>query len=307
MGIMRVRTALVIVLAAVFGVSAAAMVGLTLRQPAAVSNPETVSVVMVTTDVHRGSVVTLSELTTRECPKELVPPGAITQTEDAAGRVAVNTVTAFRVLVAGDLARQGGGRGLAPLIPSGMRAFTIQTANVSSSMAGFILPGNVVDILLTLTSPQDPHTGGMTTVTLLQGIEVLAVDQRIEAPADNKMDARELRSVTLLVMPEQASLLGLGQNRGTLHLSLRNPEDRSTPDTQPATLARLLPAPSPVPAIVPATKPSSPPAATPNIHVITIINGGTVRRHEIVLPDGPAGGPRERKEAEGEGKTHAGG
>jgi hypothetical protein len=45
--------------------------------------------------------------------------------------------------------------------------------------------------------------------------------------------------VTLLVTPDHAALLDLGQNKGTLHLSLRNPEDSQAAGTRPATLADL--------------------------------------------------------------------
>ena len=79
-------------------------------------------------------------------------------------------------------------------------------------------------------------TGGGSTTTLLQNVEILAVDQRMEAPADNKVKAEDLRSVTLLVTPDQAAKLDLGQNKGTLHLSLRNPEDDLAAKVRPATV-----------------------------------------------------------------------
>ncbi len=65
------------------------------------------------------------------------------------------------------------------------------------------------------------------------------VDQQLEAPAENKVDLDGLRSVTLLVTPEQASLLDLGQNMGQLTLSLRNAEDREEAQTRPTTLADI--------------------------------------------------------------------
>jgi Flp pilus assembly protein CpaB len=84
-----------------------------------------------------------------------------------------------------------------------------------------------VDVLLTIGGGggNDP-TGGGSTTTLLQNVEILAyeivaVDQRVEVPADDKVDAKELRSVTLLVTPDQAARLDLEQNRGTLRLAPR--------------------------------------------------------------------------------------
>src|SRR5262249_33279263 len=76
-----------------------------------------------------------------------------------------------------------------------------------------------------------------STTTLLQSVEILAVDQQLDAPADNKTNPRDLGSVTLLVTPAQAALLDLGQNLGLLTLSLRNPDDKDEAKTTPATLA----------------------------------------------------------------------
>jgi pilus assembly protein CpaB len=121
-----------------------------------------------------------------------------------------------------------------------MRAVTIQTPNISTGVAGFILPGNKVDVLLTVsTSGASDPTGGGSTMTLLQNVEILAVDQRIEAPQDNKMDPKDLRSVTLLVTPVDAARLDLGQNKGTLHLALRNHADTGTEPVELATLTSL--------------------------------------------------------------------
>jgi Flp pilus assembly protein CpaB len=88
--------------------------------------------------------------------------------------------------------------------------------------------------LLTLRGGPDDETGGGSATTLLQAVEILAVDQRLDAPSENRVE--KLRSVTLLVTPDQASLLDLGQNMGTLALSLRNPSDVAKAETEPATV-----------------------------------------------------------------------
>src|SRR5262249_58073430 len=119
--------------------------------------------------------------------------------------------------------------------------FTISTTTHASGVAGFIIPHSRVDVLLTVTRTggQNDPTGGGQTSTLIQDVEILAVDQLVKAPAENRVDPKELRSVTLLVTPQQAAKLDLGQNKGILHLSLRNPEDHAPAVTRPATLADL--------------------------------------------------------------------
>jgi pilus assembly protein CpaB len=199
-----------------------------------------VSIAVAGAAIPRGALVSADSVKMREYPKDLVPAGAITRLEDAVERWVNIPLAKDDPLVEVKLLAKGAG-GITRLIPKGMRAFTIHTPGVESGVAGFILPGSRVDVLLTVSNPGtiDDATGGGSTTTLLQNVEILAVDQRLEAPSENKVDPKELRSVTLLVTPNQAAKLDLGQNKGTLHLSLRHPEDNAPAVTTPATLAEL--------------------------------------------------------------------
>lgn len=236
---MRLRTILMGFVALVFGVSAATGVYI-LNTSSKSAGPQLAGIVVVTTDVSRGTNLTAEMIRIRPWPKELLPTGAITKVEDAVGRTVWIPLVLDEPVLEGKLAAKGTGRGMASLIPRGMRAMTIQTPNVATGVAGFILPGNNVDVLVTLSHMgQEDTTGGGGTLTLLQNVEILAVDQRIEAPSENLIDPKELRSVTLLVSPENAARLDLGQNKGTLSLSLRNPDDSATDAVALATLAEL--------------------------------------------------------------------
>jgi pilus assembly protein CpaB len=70
-------------------------------------------------------------------------------------------------------------------------------------------------------------------------VEILAVDQHLDAPAENKVNPRDMQSVTLLVTPKQATQLDLGQNLGQLSLALRNPEDIAEASTEPYTVNQI--------------------------------------------------------------------
>lgn len=237
---MSLRTLLVGIFAVVFGVAAAVGAYVLSTGGGAAPPVETVSVVVATSDAARGQSLSASTLRRREWPKDALPAGVITEIEDAVDRTVLHPISKGELLLDNNLAPKGSGRGLASIIPDGMRAVTIQTPNVSTGVGGFILPGNKVDVVMTaggMGSPDLP--GGSSTFTLLQNIEVLAVDQRIEAPQDNKIDTKDMRSVTLLVTPADANKLELGQNKGTLHLTLRNPQDNSVDEVEPATLLAL--------------------------------------------------------------------
>jgi pilus assembly protein CpaB len=286
-----VRTVLVILLALVFGVSAALGIN-TLREVAPTPTlPETVPVVVAGEDLPRFATLSASQLRTRDYPKELVPPGALTRPVDCDGRVTLSQIVKDEPILESRLAARGSGRGMGPGIPPGKRAFTIQTPNVSSGVAGFILPGSKVDVLLTV-APPDPQSSALT-VPLLQNVEILAVDQRVDIPAENKVDVKELRSVTLLVTPEEAAKLDLGQNKGTLHLALRNPEDTHVASGRRISLADIgLPMPEkektvPVPAAAP---PKEEPRAAPALLQIRTAHGS--QQGTILLQPVPPGGGR---------------
>jgi pilus assembly protein CpaB len=231
----RPQSIIAIVCAVVLGGSAAVLVRQTIGR-SATSPIETVSVVVATKTIPSGTFVSSDLVKTRDYPKDLAPAGAITKAEDAQDRSAYATIVVGEPLLESKLSPKGQ-RGLASQVADGMRAFTI-TTNVASGVAGFILPGNKVDVLLTFESAGGSHdpTGGGSSTTLLQNVEIMAVDQKVEAPAENRVDTTNLRSVTLLVTPSQAAKLSLGQTKGKLHLTLRNPKDQSEASVRPTTV-----------------------------------------------------------------------
>jgi pilus assembly protein CpaB len=303
---------MVAALALIFGISAAVGVNfLMANRGVDAANVDTVPVQVAAMDIHRGGMITSDLITTREFPKGMVPPGAITKFEDAIDRAVSIPMVKGEPVLDIKLSPKGAGRGLAALVPKGMRAVTIQTPNVATGVAGFVMPGNRVDILLTVSESggEDDSTGGGSTTTLIQRVEILAVDQRIDAPADNKVDVKELRSVTLLVTPNQANLLDLGQNKGTLHLALRNLDDDRDAKARPATLFDLrfrqekpwnerikgvletwAKAHRPSWGVTPPPSSSPPPPALPPILVIRTLRGTTqgmsiMRSHVPVTAD----------------------
>ena len=236
---MKSRTLILVVLALICGASA--VVGVNqLTQGKEVSTVATVSVVTAAKDMPRGSVLSAHVLTVSQWPAGSAPEGALTNVEEAIGRAVFVPLVKGEPLLDAKLASKGAGRGLAAMIPKGMRAFTIRTSHVSAGVGGFIMPGNKVDILLTTNGSglNDP-TGGGATTTLLQNIEILAIAQLLDAPNSNAINPKDMNNVTLLVTPDQAAKLDLGMNKGMLHLTLRNPEDDLEADTRPATMAQL--------------------------------------------------------------------
>jgi pilus assembly protein CpaB len=252
---MNVRTLIVGTLAIVSGLSAMFLVS-ALRKPQTTGQViERGQVIFANADVKPGEEVVETSLEIREVPKTDIPEDAIRTAADALGRAAKTQIDKGDMLRNIKLADKKAGRGMGVTIPAGMRAFTITTPTFSSSLAGFILPHNKVDVLLTVNvqGSNESELGGVITSTLLQNIEVIAVHNATSTPSASKFTPEEARSVTLLVTPDDASLLDLGQNKGTLHLTLRNstdtnmvpPKVKTLKDLGPA-FAKVLPPPPPV-------------------------------------------------------------
>ena len=237
---MPFRTLTLVVLALVCGASAVVGVNQLTNQSQKVASNETVAVIIAAKNMPRGSVLPPQVLTVSQWPLGAAPEGALTSIDQAIERAVLVPLVKGEPLLDSKLASKGAGRGLAAMIPRGMRAFTIRTAHVSAGVGGFIMPGNKVDVLLTTSSSgaHDP-TGGGATTTLLQNIQIQAVAQHLDAPETNTLDPKEMNNVTVLGTPDQAAKLDLGMNKGILHLSLRNPEDDLQADTLPATMAQL--------------------------------------------------------------------
>jgi pilus assembly protein CpaB len=244
---MSMRTVLVVILALVCGITAAIGVGAVMR-PVQAATVETVPVVVAVADVGPYMTLTPLQIKVKELPKDSVPEGAITSIEDALERPLRQPIFKGDLILDKKLAAKGSPQGIVTAIPEsgGMRAVTILTQNLAAGVAGFVLPGSYVDVLLTLTTPTGPNdpSGGAKTFVLLDNVMVLAVMQYVSAPDQNqaKVPAGEVQCVTLLVTEDQAKMVGLAQNKGgVLQLVLRNPNDKSPASHRTLTIADLEP------------------------------------------------------------------
>jgi pilus assembly protein CpaB len=121
-------------------------------------------------------------------------------------------------------------------------------------VAGFVLPGTRVDVLVTL----DPETEGegekpATTRVILQNVQVLASGQKIEKDEEGK--PQTVTVITLLVTPEESEKLTLAATEGKIQMALRNAMDMDSISTEGVHTAELVGQPSkPAPAAAPAPK-----------------------------------------------------
>jgi pilus assembly protein CpaB len=123
------------------------------------------------------------------------------------------------------------------MIPPGMRAFAIRVNEVVG-VAGFVVAGMRVDVLISGNTPRGDQSLGTLSKTLLQNLEVLSAGQDFKKDAEGKPIMVQV--VNLLVNPEQAEQLSLAASQTTIQLVLRNPLDREVAKTPGAAMANLF-------------------------------------------------------------------
>ena len=173
-----------------------------------------------------------------------VPAGMATKKEALIGRGVVATIYAGEPMSESRLATTGAGAGLAATIPPGMRAVAVRVNDIVG-VAGFVLPGMRVDILIAGTAPNAPPGSGPQVKTILQNIEVLSAGQNYQKDAEGK--PVEVQVVNLLVTPDQAETLSLASNETRIQLVLRNPLDTQSSTTSGTSVAGLFGGPKPPP------------------------------------------------------------
>ncbi len=234
-----------------------------------------------------GLTVKAADLRVAKVPIDQFPKGGFSNVNEVVDRPVVSNILLDEPVNEGRLAARGSGAGLAPIIPVGMRGVTVRVTDVAG-VAGFVLPGLRVDVLVTGRPPSSDST---VTTTCLQNMLVLSAGQTIQP--DGRGQAINTPTVTLLATPEQAETLTLAGNQGSIQLVLRNGSDQTIEKTPGSGLAELFggrskpvvvaqaprPRPQPKP-VVAAPAPPVPPPPPPEVIVIR----GNARTVERVGP-----------------------
>lgn len=213
---MNKNTIVFILMSVVFGVGAVFIAKNWLNESQQELTEEQVTIVVSKILIPTGTILTAKHVSLSIFPKSMAPDKAAHSLEEVIGKVAKNQFYIGDIIRAERLAAQGDGSYLASLIGKNMRAITIRVNDVVG-VAGFLLPGNRVDILNTYQQGDKP-----TTEVILTNINILAVDQRA-AGAENKPQL--VRAITVEVDLSQAEILMNARRGGYLQLALRNPID----------------------------------------------------------------------------------
>ena len=197
---------------------------------AAAPEPEGPKVLVANRALPAGTIITADAMGYQQWPEELVQDAYFIEGESDMSQL-LGTVVRFPV-TAGEPVTQGslvspGDRGfLAAALGPGMRAVAVPIPDAEIGVAGFIFPGDRVDMLLTQTLAGEGRPLQVAE-TVLRNLRVLATDQSTETVTDenNQTVVRGFRTVTLEVTPEIAEKIAVAQSVGSLRLVLRSIAD----------------------------------------------------------------------------------
>ena len=164
-----------------------------------------------------------------------MPAGSFSKPEDLIGRDLIMPVITNEPFLPAKLASKEAGAGLPPVIPEGQRALSVRVNDVVG-VAGYVLPGTRVDVVATMNPTQNQTD--MTSKVILTNVQVVAAGTKIEQ--DDKNKPIQVAVVTLLVNPDEAEKLTLASTEGKIQLALRNPLDKTAPQTNGIRPAPLM-------------------------------------------------------------------
>ena len=279
---MQMRALIMLFVALVMGGIAVVLVNTMLQretiQDVDVKAVKTTPVVVAAVDLKSGTRLDKLSIKLVDWPQDIVPEGSFNNVEElltGEPPIVLAEMRQNEPIMAYKLSPHGARAGLPRKIPEDMRAVTIPVTEVRG-VAGFVLPGTYVDILH--TTDLGRKDGQLVTRTLLQNIEVLAVDQISTEDQDKPV---VVNAVTLLVYPKDGKRLTLAQELGNLSLMLRNEFDASIVQPEVITVSDLL------------TQETAKPVITQRIRrvnpVVEIIRGLDIEKQRVKEGELPPG------------------
>lgn len=179
----------------------------------------TSTIVVAARELRFGEQLTADALREIAWPHDAIPDGAfaaVSDIESSGQRAVLSAIGPNEPVLAWKISGPGARAGLSAMLKGGMRAVTVRV-NEYSGVAGFILPGDRVDVLFTRQQGTAEDTGSVIEI-LLQNVRVLAINQISD---DRKAEPIVGNVVTLELTPGDAQKVALAQATGSITLTLR--------------------------------------------------------------------------------------
>jgi pilus assembly protein CpaB len=227
-----------IVLAVVVGLIAVFSINRFIGMKTRVSVEPTAQVVVADADISSGTALSSRLVKAAEWPQRLVPAQSAQSPQQVDGRVVNVPLCKGEPVIMSKLAPEGTAAGLGGLLREEMRAFTVRVDDVSG-VAGFLHPGDHVDVLMALSVPGlSGSRDEQFSKIILQDAKVLTAGQHWEQNADNKPVS--VSTVTLEVSPQQSEVLNLASTQGKIRMTLRSRANKTVAATEGVLTSTLI-------------------------------------------------------------------
>ena len=234
---MTSRTTLFMLMALIFGAAAVFLARQWLltqhATPGATAAANVATVVVAAKDLAFGMHLTADDLKEVNWPADSQPQGAFSSKDKllASSPVVIRRLAANEPVLPSKLSGPTARTSLSAQIGESLRAVSVRVNDVVG-VAGFILPGDRVDVMVTREIDKDHRI----TDIVLQNVKVIGIDQNADEDASG---THVVKSVTLEASTEQAQQLTLGASVGELSLALRNYLDVNSVPVRTVTVADL--------------------------------------------------------------------
>jgi pilus assembly protein CpaB len=235
-------------------------------------------------DMPMGTLLTQNDVKVVPWPASSPVQNGFRTVDPVLNRGLIGGVVANEPLTEAKLAPIAAGAGLPPSITEGMRALSIRVNEVVG-VAGFVVPGTHVDVLVTLTQGQ----ADSVTRVVVSDVQVLTAGTRYDQEKARDGQPIPTSVVTLLLQPVDAERITLASQQGSLMLTLRNPLDRKLTESKGVRTGALFGDPPP-PAVVKTVAsgrkvavivPPPPPPPAPKVYTVETFKAAK-RAEEVV-------------------------
>jgi pilus assembly protein CpaB len=209
-----------------------------LQMPVREVEVASVNVVVAAQPLAMGTRLHPNQLRVVAWPSRNPLVGAFSDTKELVDRGLIDNVAENEPITMTKVASLEAGAGLPPVIPEGMRAISVRVNEVVG-VAGFVVPGTIVDVLVTVRTSNGTQDEPMTRAVVSR-VTVLTAGTKFDQEKSKNGEPIPTSVVTLAVLPDDAERISLAQNEGKITLALRNPLDILPTETKGVRLASLM-------------------------------------------------------------------
>jgi pilus assembly protein CpaB len=285
---MRMKNAVVLCVALLMGGLAAFLARNWLLSHSQQSSAAVRTIVVAARPLGYGTAVTADNVAEIPWAATALPEGAFVTKEELLSdgrRVVLTPMSNNEPILRSKVTGPGQRASLSSLLQGGNRAVTVRVDDVRG-VAGFILPGDFVDVVLIKTEEEQRIRRENYSEILLERVKVLAIDQ---LASERQEQPTVAKAVTLEVTPEQAQKILLATNVGKLSLILRQPEEASSASSRriterDLTTWKIPDDPPPVQVVAPPLPPPPvvEPVRRPDKATVAVVRGMTREEYKVM-------------------------